>query len=181
MTHVILDSNFISRIRRVDSDCGLIELFGDAYEGQCVIHCNQYRKNPCYGLANPACDDLAKKISMEDYLLFTMNHERDFVKISRDAVDIEILFFATEQEPGSIVLSGDSNLLEICAHFSVKHYCFKAAMHHLENQVGGVFDDSFYKTAEMYNQNGDDPFFHYPVMKEKRCAPCDPSRDCPLR
>ncbi|MBF0137006.1 MAG: hypothetical protein HQL65_12270 [Magnetococcales bacterium] len=177
MAYVILDSSFISRIRRIDRKCSLISLFADPYGASCVYHVQQYKENPCHEQnATPGCIDLESLIDDDDVLEFSMNHIIDLSKISRDLVDIKIIFFASK-ESDVILLTCDGNLLEVCQRFSIGHYCFKAALEHLDKYyIGEIFNGQDYDTDLMHDPKGDDPFMHY--KRNTRCAPCHAGKNC---
>lgn len=175
MSFLIVDANVISKVRRVNDDCSLLDFFPAAYGLDCAYHRQQYLETPCSDvLRKPDCKDIRKSQHGERVINFATTYGKDISKITRDLADVEILCFAHNNK-GSIVLTCDSNLLEVCARLQIEHTCFKAALRKVDDYLdGGLFPDSSMNTDWM--QKEQDPFCNYSITS--RCFLCDPGNEC---
>jgi len=162
--YVYLDVCFISRLRRIDASCELLDFFSeyakDCFNSQCVIVKSQYEHSPCNHFQHN-CKDINDIITDEEILLIKDNTDIDYTTISRDPVDVKILLWATEN--GNVAIwTCDKNLLKICWRYGISRSCFKAALKALDRWLDGdIFHSSGYNVNIM--KTGDDPSFHYNV------------------
>nr|VFK29513.1 MAG: hypothetical protein BECKMB1821I_GA0114274_101039 [Candidatus Kentron sp. MB]VFK74812.1 MAG: hypothetical protein BECKMB1821H_GA0114242_101039 [Candidatus Kentron sp. MB] len=177
MPFLILDANIISRIRRVDHDCSLLNFFSVAYGLDCAYHRQQYLETPCsMVLQKPDCKDLRKRQHGEHVIDFANKYKKEISKITRDLADVEILCFAHDNE-GSIILTCDSNLLKVYCMRSTwnRTYLFQSCFETIDDDLdGGLFSDSSMNTDWM--QNDPDPFCNYSISS--KCFLCDPDKKC---
>jgi len=167
-SHVVLDASFVSRMRRIDSSCELLEYLSESLNGECcVIEKNQYENSPCNHYS-PPCKSLNDLISDEEIVeiaLFSDKVTTDLYKIYRDPVDVKIFIWSINNDK-TIVWSCDKNLLLLCKKYQVFHGCFKSAIKIIDFWLdGAITQDNTYQFHLM--DNGDDPFFHYNT--DSRC------------
>lgn len=174
---VIVDVNFFENLRRVDPDCGLLDLICDCYQGQAM------GDGPQLGVVD-YCEGAVSKLECvrirdEAIAEFVFAHEgSDLQKTFKDPVDIKLLAFAVSL-PDCILLTCDTKLLETAAHYNIERACFKAAIAYANRCLGNaIVEDPAYATGEMYSP-GPHPFIHY--GNDKHCPRCDPKRSCDVR
>lgn len=184
MPYAIFDTNFITQIYRVDPSCSLLDLISDYYHSECVFHEVEYNISSCNKRRNPPCTHIGTLQSDEDVLYFTMNHKEDISKIvmgkkeRSNVPDVQFICLAVNNN-GTIILSGDSSLLEACYKLSIPRDCFKSSLRKLDRAYeGAIFEHPEFHTREMNDPNGDHPYFHYSCSK--RCPMCDPEKQCEL-
>jgi hypothetical protein len=174
------DTNFFDHLSRIDSECSLIELFVLVFEvDRGVADHGQLRKMDY-------CTDLCEKLDHHGYsdgeiLDFVRNAPRHLAqqidKISEDLADLGLLL-AVRDNSESVLLTCDRRLLFLAKDMGEVHYCFKASVHELEDNVGGVISESDYDTGEMFTGIGN-PFFDFGM--DRHCPRCDPSNSCRSR
>lgn len=167
-SHVVLDASFVSRMRRIDPSCELLEYTKESLNGECcVVEQNQYENSPCNHY-NPPCTSLNDLISDEEIVesaLFSDKIETDLYKIYRDPVDVKIFIWSISNK-ATVVMSCDKNLLQLCRSYKLFHGCFKSAIKIIDAWFNGALStDDSYKINIM--NVGDDPFFHYST--DARC------------
>ena len=175
---VVIDTNNVDRVHAVDTTCALADMIVLVFGSFGVGDLQQLARKP-------HCVDVLRKIkdhgtSDEEAALFVMNYKGHcrLDRIIEDPVDIKLLVFALKY-PNSMLVSCDRRLLMLAADLSQKRTCFKAALHKVHVDMGGLFDDPSYTTAEMFDRAGKDPFFHYTC--DTRCLSCDPEGECDTR
>lgn len=168
----------------MDPSCNLVDLLSEYYNLECVFHDSEYKIGSCNKRMDLPCTHVGTLQSDEDVLLFTMSHKKDISKLimgkeERSKVpDVQFICLAVNN-PGAVVLSGDSSLLEACCKLSILRDCFKSALKKLDKAYeGAIFESSEFRTDEMNDSNGDHPYFHYSCSK--RCSMCDPAKQCEL-
>lgn len=174
---VIVDVNIFENLRRIDSDCELVDLVCGCYQGQGM------GDGPQLGLVD-YCEGAASKIacvriSDETIAEFVFAHEGpDLRKTFKDPVDIKLLAFAASL-PDCVLLTCDTKLLATAAQYEIQRACFKAAIAYANECLqNGIFEDASYMTDDMHSR-GPHPFFHY--GNDKHCPRCDPALACTVR
>lgn len=174
------DTSFLNRLSHIDSDCGLIDLF------ICLFETDQGVTDH-FQLGNmDACNNIHEKLEHHG---FTHGQILDFVynapesqanrieKIYEDPADLG-LFLAIRYNSGSVLLTCDRQLLYLAAGMYEAHYCFKASVRELEDNLGGVISGFEYETNEMFTGSGN-PFFYF--GEDRYCPLCDPATSCRSR
>ncbi|KJV07913.1 hypothetical protein [Methylocucumis oryzae] len=160
---------FLGNLHKINEDCSLIDLLCDVYSSEGFADHYQLKKMVyCTCLPNKLQDH---NITDEQVALFTMSYKGgvNLNHIARDPVDLKLIVFVKNND-ASVFLTCEAKLLQLSKELGLSHWCFKAAIHQLSENVGGVFDESEYKTEQMFDINGTDSFFHY--SKNTRCAQC---------
>ncbi len=167
-TYVFLDACFISRLKQIDKTCALIDFFGPCMNSKGIVKMNQYNETPCNSY-KCECEDLDSLFADEKALKLQKGPNTitiDFARICRDPNDIKIFIWGY-YTTGAAIWTCDKNLLSMCRNHNIPRSCFKAAIKHLDNWLGGAIErDEIYETDVM--RVGHDPFFHYNT--NGRCA-----------
>ena len=175
---VVIDTNNVDRVHAVDTTCEVIDLIVLVFGTFGVGDLRQLARKP-------HCVDVLRKIrdhgtSDIEVALFVMNYKGhcSLERIIEDPVDIRLLVFALKY-PNSVLVSCDRRLLMLAADCGQRRACFKAALHKVHVDTGGLFGEPGYTTAAMFDPAGNDPFFHYAY--KRRCTSCDHDDGCRTR
>lgn len=169
MTNLVIDTNFLAQLNIIDDNCSLVEWLCDAYNRRGIADHQQLRKMLyCTCLPNILQDHA---ITDEQIALFTMSYKGriNLTHIAKDPTDLKLVVF-TKNNDSSIFLTCETKLLQLSKELNLEHWCFKAAIHYLSENIGGIFGESDYRTEQMFDVNGTNPFFHY--VKNTRCSQC---------
>ncbi len=161
---------------QINSDCSLlVGLLCDVYQKIGIADHPQLNKMDY-------CIHLSEKlkhhnITDEEVVLFLMTYSGklnlrkifDFDENTGDIVDIKFIVF-TQKNESSIFLTCERRLLQLCRELKLEHWCFKASIHHLDKQIGGISQEKEFNTSQMFDADGTHPFFHY--SKDNRCLEC---------
>ncbi len=178
----IIDTNFIQRAYKVDPSCDLLELICDAYSAQGIVdHAQVAKISYCDNLTERFADH---RVTDEQVAEFMLSYQGQFKldRVVRDPVDLKLVVFAMQHIENCTFLTCEARLLELSEQQGIGRACFKAALHQLDEQIGGLFDGATYQTDAMFIPLEDietsrrDPFFHYSLAL--RCPPCHPSSHC---
>lgn len=177
-TPVVIDTCNIDRLHQIDQQCDLIDFivatFGDFGVGDVA---QLRRKTKCPHLANVLADH---GTSDGEVAAFVGGYSGSCAlhRIIEDPADIRLLVCALKY-PSSMLVSCDRRLLMIAAEQGQRRACFKAAIHQVDQSVGGLFVDKSFGMSAMFDAAGADPYFHYP--RNTRCSGCDPKSTCNTR
>lgn len=174
---VIFDTNFFGWLNRIDTNCELVELLCELFEGKGVADYPQLLKmNYCLELRASLSHH---NITDEQTALFLISYKGRLnlqCVHDDDPTDLKLVVCAV-QNGGSVFLSCESALLQLSDELGLEHWCFKAAIHKLDGAIGGVFGEPIYQTQSMFDTAGTHSFFHY-YAKNKRCPQCDTKSRC---
>lgn len=169
MTNLVIDTNFLGNLHKIDEDCNLVDLLCDVYNRKGVSDHKQLKKlYYCTHLPNRLKDH---SITDEQVLSFMLEYagKIHLEHIARDPADLKLIVF-TKNSNSSVFLTCEAKLLQLSKELKLYHWCFKAAIHYLSENIGGIFYESEYKTEQMFDKNGTNPFLHY--SKDTRCTQC---------
>jgi len=169
LTNVVFDTNFLGNLHKVNADCGLVDFLCDLYDSKGIAD-HQQLKDMDY------CNCLTNKlthhgITDEQVLAFIINYRgnTNLEHIASDPVDLRLIVFVKENGV-SVFLTCEAKLLQLSKELGLNHWCFKAAIHQLDTQFGGIFSESGFDFKQMFDAKGVHPFFHY--AKNTRCSQC---------
>ncbi|MDD5037109.1 MAG: hypothetical protein PHE55_20475 [Methylococcaceae bacterium] len=176
---VVLDTNFLALLSKIDVDCELVDLIIWIYGNTGIAdHPQLLKMDYCQGLPKLLNHH---GISDEQVAIFLWTYKGavNLQRIKKDPVDLKLILFAIDN-PGAMFLTCETGLLALAEDQKVRHACFKAATHKLDTSIGGgLFADPAYRTSLMFESEGNHPFFHY--SNNKRCPKCDALGRCATR
>jgi len=181
---VVVDTNFFSRLKKVDGDCGSVEFVIFCFGPSAIADLNQLKKMPHCQNINVFFTDHG--ISDEKVMTWINSHSDQGIvarlrkhAVSDDLVDIKLLQYAKGTD-ASTLLTNDKWVLFMANDMHVQHFCFKAAFSETDTCMdGGLSDGHDYSTEQMKEPRKkfkNDPFFHYGC--DTHCPQCDPNNLC---
>ena len=164
--YILIDASFVSRVRRFDPSCDLIDYFSESIDNSECIITEQYQETPCNSHI-PECSRFEGLFSDEDAIMngMTAQVDMDIDKISRDPMDIKIFLWAKDTD-NACIYTCDKNLLEICCKYNIGRLCFKAAVKSLDEWFSGALLNGSDYNVRIFMES-DDPFINF--EKDIRC------------
>lgn len=172
---VVFDTNFFELLSWIDEDCQLVDLLCDTFEGQGIAdHDQLVLMDYCQGLVEKLAHHA---ITDEQVMEFVFRYQGalSLQRILNDPSDLKLVVCVIKNS-GSVFLTNDWRLLSLSDQEHLEHWCFKAAIHQLDQKSGGLFNEQDYQTQSMFDEAGKHPFFHY--ENDKRCPLCDSKNQC---
>ena len=175
---VVFDTNFFEHLSWIDEGCQLVDLLCYAFEGQGVADHDQLAlMDYCRGLATKLAHHAITDEQVMEFI-FRYQGGLSLQRIRNDPSDLKLVVCVIKNT-GSVFLTNDWLLLRLSDQERLEHWCFKAAIHQLDQKSGGLFNEPDYQTQPMFDDPGRHPFFHY--GNGKRCPLCDSKNQCLIK